>query len=145
MRKAAPRPVKMSARMSTVNEAVVKESQPWRESVVERTSHEDLVGRPRVSAQGSVKTENAMAKRIAWRAKRKRYSREVAFMLVGVLCDGAIVVRGGGDELVDLCGLGFVLVDDAGLHDEGDVLEDIDVGEGVAGDGDDVGPFAGIE
>src|SRR5271156_4915051 len=41
--------------------------------------------------------------------------------------------------------IGFVLVDDAGLHDEGDVLKDFDVLEGVAFDGDDVGPLAGFD
>ena len=39
----------------------------------------------------------------------------------------------------------FVFVDDAGLHDEVDVLEELDVLERVAVDGDDVGPFAGFD
>ena len=41
--------------------------------------------------------------------------------------------------------VGFVFVDDAGLHDEGDVLEEPDVFERVAVDGDDVGPLAGFD
>ncbi len=39
----------------------------------------------------------------------------------------------------------FVFVDHAGLHDEVDVLEDLDVLERVAVDGDDVGPLAGLD
>ena len=41
--------------------------------------------------------------------------------------------------------MSFVFVDDAGLHDEGDVLEDLHVFERVAVDGDDVGPLAGFD
>src|SRR3984885_15503376 len=41
--------------------------------------------------------------------------------------------------------MGSVFVDDTGFHDEVDVLEDLDVFERVAFDGDDVGPFAGLD
>src|SRR6185312_2500066 len=39
----------------------------------------------------------------------------------------------------------LVLVDDAVLHDEDDMLHGVDVARGIAGHGDDVGELAGFE
>ncbi len=50
-----------------------------------------------------------------------------------------------GSTISFLLLVGFVFVDDAGLHDEVDVLEDLDVFERIAIDGDDVGPLAGFD
>jgi hypothetical protein len=47
--------------------------------------------------------------------------------------------------MVDLRGVHFVLINDAGLHHEGHMLEDFDVCERVALYGDDICPLAGFE
>ena len=87
----------------------------------------------------------------AWMRKRKRNSKGVAFMQYVHHSEGVTVIEvTDSDDRFAVLSLSvyccsFVFVDDAGLHDEGDVLEELDVLERVAFDGDDVCPLAGFE